>query len=64
MFSLENTVAVFPEVSQGRGDADHTGHVNDGSSRLVIINCYGSPSAPEQMLRKLTEPAGALGRLF
>lgn len=64
MFSLEKTVAVFAEVSQGRGDADHTGHANNDASRLVIINCHGSPSAPEQMLRKPMGPAGALGRLL
>lgn len=64
MFSLEKTVAVFAEVSQGIGDADHTGHANDGASRSVIINCHGSPSALEQMLRKPMEPAGVLGRLF
>lgn len=61
MFSLEKAVAVFAEVGQGREDADHTGHANSGASRLVIINCHGSPSAPEQMLRRLMEPAGALG---
>lgn len=64
MFSLEKTVAAFAEVSQGRGDADHADHANDGASKLVIINCHGSPSAPEQMLRRLMEPAGALGGLF
>lgn len=55
MLSLEKTVAVFAEVSQGRGDADHTGHAASG---LVTINYHGCPSAPEQVLRKLVEPAG------